>query len=117
MRIGYARVSTRDQHPDSRGKTLFASARKLIPQVIGEAFAEAYRRDPGHARPRPAVVDGNNVRPESHHAQRALIPSASDRMSNADASLGLALADVHRAMADAAGIGPACEVPELVQSI
>jgi hypothetical protein len=46
----------------AQGKTLFAFARKLIPQVIGEAFAEAHRRDPGHVRPMLAVVDGNNVR-------------------------------------------------------
>ena len=50
------------QRPKAQGKTLFASARKLIPQVIGEAFAEAHRRDPGDVRPMLAVVDGNNVR-------------------------------------------------------
>ena len=35
--------------------------RKPIPAVIGEAFAEAHRRDPGHLRPWFAVVDGNNA--------------------------------------------------------
>jgi len=50
------------QRPKAQGKTLFASARKLILQVIGETFAEAHRRDPGHVRPMLAVVDGNNVR-------------------------------------------------------
>jgi len=44
--------------PKAQGKTLFACARNLIPQVIGEAFAEAHRRDPGHVRPMLAVVDG-----------------------------------------------------------
>jgi hypothetical protein len=47
--------------PKAEGKTLFASARKPIAQVIGDAFAEADRRDPGHARPWLAVVDGNNA--------------------------------------------------------
>ena len=49
--------------PRGKAKTLFASAHKLIPQVIGEAFADVHRRDPGQAWPRLAVVDGNNVRP------------------------------------------------------
>ncbi len=47
--------------PKAKGKTLFASARHPIPQVIAEGFAEAQRRDPGHARPWFAVVDGNNA--------------------------------------------------------
>jgi hypothetical protein len=47
--------------PKAEGKTLFASARKPIAQVIADAFAEADRRDPGHARPWIAVVDGNNA--------------------------------------------------------
>jgi len=47
--------------PKAEGKTLFASARKPIAQVIGDAFAEADRRDAGHARPWLAVVDGNNA--------------------------------------------------------
>jgi hypothetical protein len=47
--------------PKAGGKTLFASARHPIPQVIAEGFAEAQRRDPGHARPWFAVVDGNNA--------------------------------------------------------
>ena len=41
--------------PKAGGKTVFASARKPIPQVIADAFAEAQRRDPGHARPWFAV--------------------------------------------------------------
>ena len=40
---------------------MLASARKPIPAVVGEAFAEAHRRDPDHARPWFAVVDGNNA--------------------------------------------------------
>ena len=41
--------------PKAGGKTVFASARKPIPQVIADAFAEAQRRDPAHARPWFAV--------------------------------------------------------------
>ena len=47
--------------PRAQGKTLVASARKPISEVIADAFAEADRRDPGHARPWFAVVDGNNA--------------------------------------------------------
>ncbi len=47
--------------PKAEGKTVLASARKPIPVVVGEAFAEAARRDPGHLRPWFAVVDGNNT--------------------------------------------------------
>jgi len=47
--------------PRAEGKTLVASARKPISEVIADAFAEADRRDPGHARPWFAVVDGNNA--------------------------------------------------------
>ena len=47
--------------PQAGGKTVIASARKPIPAVIGEAFAEAHRRDPHHLRPWFAVVDGNNT--------------------------------------------------------
>ena len=51
----------RPQGPKAEGKTLFASARKPIADIIKDAFAEAGRRDPGHARPWIAVVDGNNT--------------------------------------------------------
>jgi len=47
--------------PKAKGKTLFASARHPIPQVITDGFAEAQRRDPEHARPWFAVVAGNNA--------------------------------------------------------
>ena len=47
--------------PEAAGKTLFASVRNPIAEVIADAFAEADRRDPGRARPRIAVVDGNNA--------------------------------------------------------
>ena len=47
--------------PKAAGRTLFASARHPIPHVIAEGFAEARRRDPDHARPWFAVVDGNNA--------------------------------------------------------
>ena len=46
--------------PKAAGKTMFASVRKPAGEVIAEAFAEAHRRDPGHARSWFAVVDGNN---------------------------------------------------------
>ncbi len=46
--------------PEAAGKTMFASVRKPTGEVIAEAFAEARRRDPGHARSWFAVVDGNN---------------------------------------------------------
>jgi hypothetical protein len=46
--------------PEAHGKTLFASVRRPAGEVIADAFAEAHRRDPGHARPWFAVVDGNN---------------------------------------------------------
>jgi hypothetical protein len=56
------RDATAARHgPVAGGKTLFASARHPIAQVIAEGFAEAQRRDPGHARPWFAVVDGNNA--------------------------------------------------------
>jgi len=60
------------QHgPKAQGKTLFASARKPIGQVISDAFAEADRRDPGHARPWFAVVDGNNAQIDAINAHAA----------------------------------------------
>jgi hypothetical protein len=46
--------------PEAAGKTMFASVRKPAGEVIADAFAEARRRDPGHARSWFAVVDGNN---------------------------------------------------------
>jgi hypothetical protein len=53
--------AARPAGPKAEGKTLVASVRKPISEVIGDAFAEADRRDPGHARPWIAVVDGNNA--------------------------------------------------------
>ncbi len=58
---GAPRPADAPQGPKAEGKTLFASARKPIADVIKDAFAEAGRRDPGHARPWIAVVDGNNT--------------------------------------------------------
>jgi len=57
--------------PKAQGKTLFASARKPIAAVVGDAFAEAHRRDPGHARPWFAVVDGNNAQIDAVNALAA----------------------------------------------
>jgi hypothetical protein len=47
--------------PEAEGKTLFASVRDPIREVIRDAFGEAQRRDPDHARPWMAVIDGNNA--------------------------------------------------------
>jgi hypothetical protein len=60
-RAGDADAARARHGPKAEGKTVLASARKPIPVVIGEAFAEGHRRDPGHARPWFAVVDGNNA--------------------------------------------------------
>jgi hypothetical protein len=46
--------------PQAQGKTLFASVTRPAADVIADAFAEAHRRDPEHARPWIAVIDGNN---------------------------------------------------------
>ncbi len=45
--------------PRAQGKTVFASVCRPAAQVITDAFAEADRRDPGHARPWITVIDGN----------------------------------------------------------
>jgi hypothetical protein len=45
--------------PKAQGRTVFASARRPAAEVIADAFAEADRRDPQHARPWIAVIDGN----------------------------------------------------------
>jgi hypothetical protein len=57
--------------PRAQGKTVFASARRPIADVIAEAFAEAERRDGAHARPWFAVVDGNNAQITAIHASAA----------------------------------------------
>jgi hypothetical protein len=51
--------------PVAEGKTVFASAKHPIRQVITDGFAEAHRRDPEHAREWFAVVDGNNAQIEA----------------------------------------------------
>jgi hypothetical protein len=51
--------------PVAEGKTLFASAKHPIRQVITDGFAEAHRRDPDHARAWFALVDGNNAQIEA----------------------------------------------------
>ena len=69
---GEDRDAARARHgPKAAGKTLFASARHPIPRVIAEGFAEAQRRDPGHARPWFAVVDGNNAQLDAISARAA----------------------------------------------
>jgi len=52
----------RTQHgPIAEGKTLFASVKHPIAQVVADGFTEAHRRDPEHARSWYAIVDGNNT--------------------------------------------------------
>jgi hypothetical protein len=51
--------------PRARGKWLTASLTHTTAQVIAAAFDEAERRDPDHARPWVALVDGN-----AHQIQR-----------------------------------------------
>jgi hypothetical protein len=47
--------------PIAEGKTLFASVKQPIAQVVADGFTEAQRRDPEHARTWYAIVDGNNA--------------------------------------------------------
>jgi hypothetical protein len=52
----------RSRHgPIAEGKTLFASVKHPIAEVVADGFAEAERRDPEHARTWYAIVDGNNT--------------------------------------------------------
>lgn len=52
----------RSRHgPIAEGKTLFASVKHPIAQVVADGFTEAHRRDPEHARSWYAIVDGNNT--------------------------------------------------------
>lgn len=48
------------QAPEAKHKWLTASVADEAAEVIAKAFSEADRRDPGHARPWVALVDGNN---------------------------------------------------------
>jgi hypothetical protein len=57
--------------PVAEGKTLFASARHPIAQVIADGFAEAHRRDPEHRRDWFALVDGNNAQIDAITAEAA----------------------------------------------
>jgi hypothetical protein len=54
--------------PSAEGKTLFASVKHPIKAVVADGFTEAHRRDPEHARPWYAIVDGNNAQIEAIHA-------------------------------------------------
>ena len=47
------------QAPEAKDKWLTVSVADEAAQVIARAFSEADRRDPGHARPWVALVDGN----------------------------------------------------------
>jgi hypothetical protein len=49
------------REPQARGKWLTASVTDDIPAVIGTAFDEAERRDPGHQREWVVLVDGNST--------------------------------------------------------
>ncbi len=51
--------------PVAEGKTLFASVKQPIAQVVGDGFVEAQRRDPEHARTWYAIVDGNTAQIEA----------------------------------------------------
>jgi hypothetical protein len=55
--------------PHARGKWLTASITDDIPAVVGAAFDEAERRDPGHRRPWIALVDGNATQIQAIHAE------------------------------------------------
>ena len=57
--------------PVAEGKTLFASAKHPIAQVIADGFAEACRRDPGHRRDWYALADGNNAQIDAINAEAA----------------------------------------------
>jgi hypothetical protein len=57
--------------PVAEGKTLFASARHPIAQVVADGFAEAHRRDPEHRRDWFALVDGNNAQIDAVTAEAA----------------------------------------------
>jgi hypothetical protein len=54
--------------PTAEGKTLFASVKHPIKEVVADGFVEAHRRDPEHARPWYAIVDGNNAQIEAIRA-------------------------------------------------
>ena len=55
--------------PRARGKWLTASLTHSTAQVIAAAFDEAERRDPEHARPWVALVDGNAHQIQRIHAE------------------------------------------------
>src|SRR5262249_44089610 len=57
--------------PVAEGKTLFASARHPIAEVIAQGFAEANRRDPDHRRDWYALVDGNNAQIDAINTEAA----------------------------------------------
>ncbi|MCA1678008.1 MAG: ISKra4 family transposase [Actinobacteria bacterium] len=57
--------------PLAKGKWLTASVACEAAQVVCEVFEEAERRDPGHARPWVALVDGNNHQIDRIEAEAA----------------------------------------------
>lgn len=67
-RPGAPRPAARNR-PGATGKWLTASLSRDVPDVIADAFAEAARRDPGHARTWVVLVDGNRHQIEAIQAQ------------------------------------------------
>ena len=61
--------------PEAEHKWLTASVADEAAEVIAKAFSEADRRDPGHARPWVALVDGNNHQIDRINAE----PAGTDR--------------------------------------
>jgi len=68
---GREKKQDRSRGPQAAGKWLTASVTDDIPAVIAAAFSEAERRDPGHRRPRIALVDGNRQQIEAITAEAA----------------------------------------------
>jgi hypothetical protein len=60
--------------PRAQNKWLMASVVDDTATVIGQMFAEADRRDPNHARPWVALVDGNQHQIDRINAKAAPSP-------------------------------------------
>jgi hypothetical protein len=57
--------------PKPEEKRVWASLKKSLPEVIGEAFAESLRRDPQHQKEWVALVDGSEKQPEAIKSEAA----------------------------------------------